>query len=68
MHFVPEPKEKVREQWSDLKNEIGDAPGLLSLKFHELWARMLVQYADEYTLVLRLVVFMLLLLCPVRYI
>ena len=37
--------------------------GLLSLKFQELWARMLVHSTESYLLVLRLVVFMLLLLC-----
>ena len=31
-----------------------------TLTFHQLWANMLVQYADEYALVLRLVVISLL--------
>ena len=35
-------------------------PSLRTLNFHELWARMLVQFSDEYALVLRLVVISLL--------
>jgi len=49
----------VLEQWEDLKAEI-NAPTLRTLTFHQLWANMLVQYADEYALVLRLVVISLL--------
>ena len=44
------------EQWEDLKMEIADAPGLLNMKFHELWANRLVHKSDEYPLPLRLVV------------
>jgi hypothetical protein len=49
----------VLEQWEDLKAEI-NVPTLRTLTFHQLWANMLVQYADEYALVLRLVVISLL--------
>ena len=52
------------EQWEDMKREIvSGAGGLLTLKFHDLWARMLVHYSDEYPLPLRLVVIVLLLPC-----
>ena len=40
--------------------DIISSPGLMSLKYHDLWARILVQYSDEYSLVLRLVVISLL--------
>eukprot|EP00900_Chrysochromulina_parva_P004702 jgi/Chrpa1/14232/Chrysochromulina_OHIO_Genome00020592-RA len=42
-------EEKVLEQWEDLKAEI-NVPTLRTLTFHQLWANMLVQYADEYAL------------------
>ena len=54
-----ETEEMVLEQWEDLKAEI-NVPTLRTLSFHQLWANMLVQYADEYALVLRLVVISLL--------
>ena len=54
-----ETEEMVLEQWEDLKAEI-NVPTLRTLNFHQLWANMLVQYADEYALVLRLVVISLL--------
>ena len=54
-----ETEEMVLEQWEDLKAEI-NAPTLRTLTFHQLWANMLVKYADEYALVLRLVVISLL--------
>jgi hypothetical protein len=54
-----ETEEMVLEQWEDLKVEI-NVPTLRTLTFHQLWANMLVQYADEYALVLRLVVISLL--------
>ena len=54
-----ETEEMVLEQWEDLKAEI-NVPTLRTLTFHQLWANMLVQYADEYALVLRLVVISLL--------
>ena len=56
-----ETEEMVLEQWEDLKAEI-NVPTLrtLRLTFHQLWANMLIQYADEYALVLRLVVISLL--------
>ena len=34
--------------------------GYMTIKFHELWARVLLSYSDEYQLVLRLVVITLL--------
>ena len=40
--------------------EINSASGLKAAKFHDLWARILVQFSDEYNLVLRLVVISLL--------
>jgi hypothetical protein len=43
-----------------MKIEIGTSEGLMSLSFHELWARMLIQFSDQYALVLRLVVITLL--------
>ena len=49
----------VLKQWQELKAEI-NVPTLRTLSFHELWARMLVQYSDEYALVLRLVIISLL--------
>ena len=49
----------VLEQWEDLKAEI-NVPTLRTLTFHEVWARVLVQYSHEYELVLRLVVISLL--------
>lgn len=55
-----EPLEAVLEQWHDLKIEIISSNGLMNLSFHDLWARMLVQFSDEYPLILRLVVIMLL--------
>ena len=55
----------VLEHWADIKMCIVSSPGLFSLGFHELWSRMLVHYTKEYLLVLRLIVFMLLLPCPV---
>jgi len=54
-----ETEEMVLEQWEDLKAEI-NVPTLRTLTFHQLWANMLVQYADEYALVLLLVVISLL--------
>ena len=54
-----ETEEMVLEQWEDLKAEI-NVPTLRTLTFHQLWANMLVQYTDEYALVLRLVVISLL--------
>ena len=54
-----ETEEMVLEQWEDLKAEV-NVPGLRTLGFHELWARMLVQFSDEYALVLRLVAISLL--------
>ena len=44
-----ETEEMVLEQWEDLKAEI-NVPTLRTLSFHQLWANMLVQYADEYAL------------------
>ena len=46
-----------------MKAEINNSDGLKSLSFHELWARMLTSYTDEYPLVLRLVVITLLVPC-----
>jgi hypothetical protein len=43
--------EMVLEQWRDLKAEI-NVLSLRTLSFHELWARMLMQFSDEYPLVL----------------
>jgi hypothetical protein len=40
--------------------EIVSAQGLMMRKYHDLWAHVLVQYSDEYPLVLRLVVISLL--------
>ena len=51
-----ETEEMVLEQWEDLKAEI-NVPTLRMLTFHQLWANMLVQYADEYALVLLLLSF-----------
>ena len=45
---------------SELKETINASNGLRSLKFHELWARMLTHFTDEYSRVLRLVVVALL--------
>ena len=45
----------VLDQWEDLKAEI-NVPTMRTLSFHELWACVLVQFTDEYRLVLRLVV------------
>ena len=53
----------VLEQWGDIKTEIAGSTGLLSRKFIDLWAGMLVQYTDESPLVLKLVVITLLLPC-----
>ena len=53
----------VLEQWEDVKGEITRAPGLRTLSFHDLWARMLTMWSDEYPLVMRLVVIMLLIPC-----
>ena len=47
--------EMVLDQWEDLKAEI-NVPTMRTLSFHELWACVLVQFTDEYRLVLRLVV------------
>ena len=58
-YAAEETEEMVLEQWEDLKAEI-NVPTLRTLTFHQLWANMLVQYADEYALVLRLVVISLL--------
>ena len=51
--------EMVLDQWEDLKAEI-NVPTMRTLSFHELWACVLVQFTDEYRLVLRLVVISLL--------
>ena len=40
--------------------EIIQIPGYMAIKYHELWARVLLSYSDEYPLVLRLVVISLL--------
>ena len=50
----------VQEQWEELKEEIRKSPGLMSRKFHDLWPHMLVNFSDEYPLVLRLVAISLL--------
>ena len=50
----------VLEQFDLMKEFITTSPGLMSLSFHALWARMLTQFTDEYPLVLRLVVITLL--------
>jgi hypothetical protein len=49
----------VREQFEEMVVEILGSSGLMGLSYHELWARMLVQFGDEYQLVLRLVVALL---------
>jgi hypothetical protein len=61
-HFfeADETEADVLEQWEAMKIEIGTSEGLMSLSFHELWARMLIQFSDQYALVLRLVVITLL--------
>ena len=61
-HFYDENETEAAllEQWHVLKMEIISSSGLMNLGFHELWARMLVKFSDEYPLVLRLVVIMLL--------
>ena len=43
-----------------MKAAIKAEAGLHSLKFHELWARMLIHYSDNYSRVLKLVVIALL--------
>ena len=48
------------EQWDLLKSEINECSGLRSLKYHELWARMLTQFTGDFPLVLKLVVIALL--------
>ena len=48
------------EQWDLLKSEINECSGLRSLKYHELWARMLTHFTDDFPLVLKLVVIVLL--------
>ena len=52
--------ERLLEQWHDMQDEIVDSVGLSSLRFHELWARMLLHYHESYPLPLRLVVIALL--------
>jgi hypothetical protein len=52
--------EILLEQWNEMVLEINKSVGLKSLKHHDLWARMLVQFHDEYPLALRLVVISLL--------
>lgn len=60
--FEPhETLEKVIEQWNEMALEIIDHVGLMSLKHHDLWARMLVHQHDEYSLALRLVAISLIL-------
>ena len=51
---------QVVEQWELLKSEISESDGLRSLKDHELWARMLTHFTDDFPLVLKLVVITLL--------
>ena len=62
IHFFDEGEtlEDVRQQFETMVVEINSAPGLMATKFHDLWARILVQFSDEYNLVLRLVVISLL--------
>ena len=48
------------EQWDLLKSEINECSGLRSPKYHELWARMLTHFTDDFPLVLKLVVIVLL--------
>ena len=48
------------EQWDLLKSEINECSGLRSLKYHELWARMLTQFTGDFPLMLKLVVIALL--------
>ena len=49
----------VLEQWEDMKEQIRSTT-LVQLKYHDLWARMLTMYTDEFALILRLVVIALL--------
>ena len=57
-------EDMVLQQWVEMKAEINNSSdGLATLKFHALWARMLLNFSDEYPLVLRLVVLMLLIPC-----
>ena len=51
--------DKVLQEWEEIKTEINSAPGLRARNFHDLWAQMLVQFTDDYPLVLRLVAIML---------
>ena len=39
---------EVVEQWVKMKAEIKGSDGLMSRKFHDLWAHMLVHFHDEY--------------------
>ena len=48
------------EQWAALKEEIRSNKGLMSRKYHQLWAHMLEHFSEKYPLVLRLVVIALL--------
>jgi len=50
----------VLDQWHVMTVDISSKPGLMSLKFKELWARVLMHKHDEYSLILRLVVIVLL--------
>ena len=56
-HFFSEGEtlEEARTQFEDMIVMIASSPGFSSLKYHDLWARMLVEFADEYPLALRLV-------------
>ena len=57
-HFfeADETFEKVKDQWEEMMAEILSEPALMRLKYHDLWAHMLVQFSDEYSLPQRLVV------------
>ena len=50
----------IIEQWQEMVAEIVQIEGYMTIKFHELWAHVLLSYSDEYPLVLRLVVITLL--------
>ena len=60
-HFFTETEtlEMARAQFEDMIVMIAESSGLSSLKYHDLWARMIVEFGDEYPLVLRLVVIVL---------